>query len=90
VGFPLGATQGLLSALIADAAPADLRGTAFGVFNLASGLSLLAASVIAGALWNRFGPAMTFYVGAAFSAVALVGLLINVRNSRHNGNPASH
>jgi len=88
-GLHMGATQGLLSALVADAAPADLRGTAFGVFNLASGVALLAASVIAGALWSRFGPAMTFYVGAAFSAVALVGLLINVRNSRHNGNPAS-
>ena len=71
----MGATQGLLSALVADAAPADLRGTAFGVFNLASGVALLAASVIAGGLWTVVGPAMTFYAGAAFSAVALLGLL---------------
>ncbi|MDY0268132.1 MFS transporter [Trichloromonas sp.] len=88
-GLHMGATQGLLSALVADAAPADLRGTAFGVFNLAGGLALLAASVIAGALWSRFGPAMTFYVGAIFSAVALADLVANVRRSRLNGHAAS-
>ncbi len=88
-GLHMGATQGLLSALVADAAPADLRGTAFGVFNLAGGLALLAASVLAGALWSRFGPAMTFYVGAVFSAVALIGLLANIRRNRHNGHPVS-
>jgi MFS family permease len=59
----------------ADAAPADLRGTAFGVFNLVSGLALLAASVLAGSLWTAFGPAMTFYAGAAIAAVALLGPL---------------
>lgn len=74
-GLHMGATQGLLSALVADAAPADLRGTAFGVFNLASGLALLAASVIAGGLWTAFGPEMTFYAGAAFATLALIGLL---------------
>lgn len=74
-GLHMGATQGLLSALVADAAPADLRGTAFGIFNLASGLALLAASVIAGGLWVYVGPAMTFYVGAVFSIIALVGLV---------------
>lgn len=81
-GLHMGATQGLLSALVADAAPADLRGTAFGVFNLASGAALLAASIIAGSLWSAFGPAMTFYVGAAFSCVALAGLLIDARKAR--------
>ncbi|HZP94536.1 MAG TPA: MFS transporter [Burkholderiales bacterium] len=75
-GLHMGATHGLLTAIIADAAPADLRGTAFGVFNLATGLALLAASVIAGGLWNVFGPATTFYAGAAFSAVALTGLVM--------------
>ena len=75
-GLHMGATQGLLSALVAEAAPADLRGTAFGVFNLASGVALLAASVIAGGLWSLLGPAMTFYAGALFSAIALTGLLI--------------
>jgi MFS family permease len=74
-GLHMGATQGLLSVLVADAAPADLRGTAFGVFNLVSGLALLAAGVLAGSLWTAFGPAMTFYAGAAIAAVALLGLL---------------
>lgn len=74
-GLHMGATQGPLSALVADAAPSDLRGTAFGVFNLASGLMLLAAGVIAGGLWSGFGPAMTFYAGAAFATLALLGLL---------------
>ncbi|BCO29940.1 MFS transporter [Thiohalobacter sp. COW1] len=74
-GLHIGATQGLLSALVADAAPADLRGTAFGVYNLVSGAALLAASVIAGGLWTWAGPAMTFYAGAVFSLVALAGLV---------------
>ena len=76
-GLHMGATQGLLSALIADTAPAHLRGTAFGVFNLASGVALLAASVIAGGLWTLAGPAMTFYAGAALAGVALIGLLVS-------------
>ena len=79
-GLHMGATQGLLSSLVADAAPADMRGTAFGVFNLVSGVSLLAASIIAGALWSFFGPAMTFYAGSVFSFVALAGLLAGTRN----------
>ncbi|MGB9080442.1 MAG: MFS transporter, partial [Desulfuromonadaceae bacterium] len=74
-GLHMGATQGLLSALVADAAPDDLRGTAFGVFNLASGIALLAASVIAGGLWVLVGPAITFYAGAVFSSAALAGLI---------------
>lgn len=80
-GLHMGATQGLLSALVADAAPADLRGTAFGVFNLASGIALLAASVIAGGLWVSVGPAMTFYAGAVFSSAALAGLIKNRKNA---------
>ncbi len=81
-GLHMGATQGLLSALVADAAPADLRGTAFGVFNLASGIALLAASVIAGGLWAMVGPAMTFYAGAVFSSASLAGLFISIRRNR--------
>lgn len=80
-GLHMGATQGLLSALVADAAPADLRGTAFGVFNLASGIALLAASVIAGGLWVLVGPAMTFYAGAVFSTAALAGLIKDRKNA---------
>jgi predicted MFS family arabinose efflux permease len=74
-GLHMGLTQGLLAALVAATAPADLRGTAFGLFNLVSGVALLAASVLAGALWQALGPAATFYAGAAFSAVALAGLM---------------
>jgi MFS family permease len=75
-GAHMGLTQGLLSALVADAAPQELRGTAFGVFHLMSGAALLAASVIAGWLWGAFGPALTFYAGAVFTVVALAGLLL--------------
>ena len=70
-GLHMGLTQGLLAALVAAAAPADLRGTAFGVFNLVCGIALLIASALAGWLWDAFGPAMTFYAGAAFTAAAL-------------------
>ena len=75
----MGLTQGLLSKLVADAAPADLRGTAFGVFHLVSGAALLAASVLAGWLWGAFGASATFYAGAAFTALALAGLLLTTR-----------
>jgi MFS family permease len=75
-GVHMGLTQGLLSTLVADAAPAQLRGTAFGVFHLVSGVALLAASLIAGALWDNFGASWTFYAGAGFTAFALAGLLL--------------
>jgi MFS family permease len=74
-GLHMGLTQGVLATLVAAAAPADLRGTAFGIFNLVSGAALLVASVVAGALWQTLGPAATFYAGAAFTAVALAGLM---------------
>lgn len=73
-GLHLGFTQGLLATLIADTAPADLRGTAYGLFNLLGGLALLAASVLAGALWDAFGARATFLAGAGFTAVAVLGL----------------
>jgi MFS family permease len=69
-GVYLGLTQGLLSALVADVAPADRRGTAFGVFNLVTGAVLLIASFVAGVLWDWLGPAVTFAAGAAFAAAA--------------------
>ncbi len=78
-GVHMGLTQGILAALVADAAPADLRGTAFGVFNLAVGLAQLAASVVAGALWSASGPAATFAAGGVFAAVALLGLALVIR-----------
>ena len=74
-GLHLGLTQGTLSKLVADVAPADLRGTAFGVFNLLGGLALLGASTLAGALWSSHGAAATFLTGSAFALVAAVGLL---------------
>jgi MFS family permease len=74
-GLHMGLTQGLLAALVAAAAPADLRGTAFGVFNLVCGVALLVASALAGWLWDAVGPAVTFYAGAALTAVALVVLI---------------
>jgi MFS family permease len=78
-GVHMGLTQGLLSALVAAAAPAEARGTAFGVFNLVTGVVLIVASLLAGWLWQAYGPAATFYAGAAFTAVALAGLLIAAR-----------
>jgi MFS family permease len=70
-GLHMGLTQGILASLIADTAPADLRGTAFGMFNLVAGIATLAASVIAGVLWDAFGPQVTFLAGAIFTALAL-------------------
>ena len=75
-GLHLAMTQGLLAVMIADTAPGDLRGTAYGFFNLASGLALLVASALAGLLWDRFGAATTFVSGAAFSTAALALLLL--------------
>jgi MFS family permease len=74
-GLHMGFTQGLFAALVADTAPPDLRGTAFGYFNLFTGLATLAASIIAGALWDGFGPAGTFLAGLGFALVSLIGLL---------------
>ena len=78
-GAHMGLTQGLLSALVADAAPDRLRGTAFGIFNLATGLTLLVASTLAGGLWAAFGAGATFVAGAAFCGLALIGMVISAR-----------
>ena len=75
-GLHMAMTQGLLAAMIADHAPADLRGTAYGFFNLASGLSMLIASMVAGFLWDGWGASFTFLAGAVFSALALFALLL--------------
>ena len=73
-GLHMGLTQGLLAALVADTAPAALRGTAFGMFNLVTGLAMLAASIVAGELWDLTGPRGTFLAGAGFTAAALAAL----------------
>jgi len=75
-GVHMGLTQGVLAALVAAAAPANLRGTAFGLFNLVAGIALLVASALAGWLWDAFGPMLTFYAGATFTAIAWIGLLL--------------
>ena len=74
-GLHMGFTQGLFATLIAETAPGELRGTAYGMFNLVTGLMLLAASVIAGALWDAVGPQATFLVGATFTVLTALGLL---------------
>ncbi len=71
-GVHLALSQGLLSKLIADRAPAALRASAFGIFNLFTGLMLLAASVLAGLLWASIGPSATFLTGAAFCVLSLL------------------
>jgi MFS family permease len=78
-GLHMGFTQGLLAAMVADTAPEELRGTAFGVFNFASGIAMLVASVVAGVLWDTHGPTATFAMGAIFTTVALAGLAIAQR-----------
>jgi len=85
-GLHMGMTQGLLAAMVADTAPPDLRGTAFGFFNLTSGAALLLASGIAGWLWDQFGAEATFLVSAGFAGIALVRLL-TMRNSEPKAHP---
>ena len=75
-GLHMAFTQGLLAKLVADTAPAGLRGTAFGVFNLICGGAVLIASVVAGGLWNTFGAPATFIAGAIFAALAATGMLL--------------
>ena len=78
-GVHMGMTQGLLATMVAEHAPADLRGTAFGCFNLVSGVAMLIASAVAGLLWDRFGASFTFLAGAAFCVLTLLGLLWSSR-----------
>ncbi|MBK7355047.1 MFS transporter [Propionivibrio sp.] len=74
-GIHMGITQGLLATMVANTVPADLRGTAFGFFNLVSGLAMLLASILAGLLWDRYGATATFHAGAVFCIIALAGLM---------------
>ncbi len=74
-GLHLGVSQGLLAALVAETAPSELRATGFGVFNLINGLTLLLASLVAGILWQQFGPAATFWTSGAVAATGLVAFL---------------
>ncbi len=74
-GLHMGLTQSLLAALVAEAAPEELRGTAFGAFNIVSGVALASGSTIAGALWEAGGPALTFAAGGCFAAFAMAGFI---------------
>jgi MFS family permease len=71
-GLHMGMTQGLLATMVADTAPADLRGTAYGFFNLMSGIAMLIASVVAGLIWDQLGANYTFYAGAIFCMIVLI------------------
>jgi MFS family permease len=84
-GLHLAVTQGLLARMVADSAPADLRGTAYGFFNLVSGLAMLVASSLAGALWSGLGARATFLAGAAFAVLALAALLLRAVHERERG-----
>jgi MFS family permease len=77
-GLHMGMTQGLLAALVAETTPPAFRGTAFGMFHLVTGLAMLAASVIAGLLWQAIGPSATFFAGAAFTTIGLFGAFVVV------------
>ncbi len=72
----MGITQGLLATMVADTAPSDLRGTAYGFFNLVSGLATLLASALAGLLWDSFGARFTFVAGAGFGTLALLAIVL--------------
>lgn len=74
-GLHMGLTQGLMSALVAEAVPAELRGTAYGMFNLITGVALLLASMLAGGLWHWIGSEATFLAGAGFAGIAAIGLI---------------
>lgn len=85
-GLHMGLTQGLLASLVADAAPDEKRGSAFGVFHLITGIALLAASLLAGGFWAWIGPSATFAAGAGFTVLGLIGgLLVKRRLNSGNG-----
>lgn len=86
-GLHMAMTQGLLATMVAATAPADLRGTAFGMFNLVSGLALLVASVVAGLLWDQWGAGATFAAGMLFATLALAGVLLQAGLSRRPPKP---
>jgi MFS family permease len=87
-GLHMAFTQGLFAAWVAVIVPAELRGSAFGVFNLASGVALLISSVVAGLLWDRVSPAATFYAGALLIAIcAAAAAAMNAAGRGFNAHP---
>ncbi|HEX9946952.1 MAG TPA: MFS transporter [Allosphingosinicella sp.] len=88
-GLHMGLSQGLLSRLVADRSPGPLRGSAFGLFNLATGVAMLVASVTAGLLWDRVGPAATFLAGAGFAVAAALAIAFPLPAGERRGPPRS-
>jgi len=88
-GLYMGLTQGVVTALVADTAPLELRGTAFGVFNLVSGISLLLASAIAGWLWDQYGAPAPFIASALIAALALIGWFLRSRGENSQSGAAT-
>lgn len=78
-GIHMGFTQGVLATLIADYSPKEYNGTAFGIFNFVSGISMLIASIIAGVVWQEFGSYMTFYAGGIFALISLFMVYMNIK-----------
>ncbi len=78
-GIYYGIVQGVAKAFVADLAPEEKRGTAYGLYHGVVGLSLVAASVIAGMLWDVVGPAATFYFGAGLAFLAMLGIMALIR-----------
>ena len=81
-GLHMGMTQGLTARLVADTAPKHLRGTAFGIFHLVGGIAVLAANLIAGAVWKTHGAAATFALGAGFATLAAAGIFLRRKSIR--------
>ena len=86
-GLHMGLTQGVLAALVAAMAPEHLRGSAFGLFGLITGLAALGASVLAGTLWGIIGPTATFAAGAGLAVAALAGFLLLGKSQRVAAEP---
>ena len=78
-GLHMGLTEGIFAAMVANSAPKDLRGSAFGIFNMLRGLVLLAASVFAGFLWDQVGPQATFGLASVLAIITVVAVWL----SRH-------
>ena len=82
-GLHMAFSQGLLAAMVTDTTPAEIRGTAYGVFNFVSGIAMLLASVIAGVLWDKFGASVTFFTGAGLTTLALIGItFFHIKNKK--------
>ncbi len=75
-GVYMALTDGVGKALISDHAPREARGAAMGLFYALTGLTTLAASLLAGLLWDRSGPTAAFMLGAGFALLALSAIIL--------------